>query len=267
MIKKLFNFVKYTWNFFMLFKIPYAWLLNKLWFENSATNVLCKRPHILLTPFWNYLATTLFHYFCVVENYEPEIWNQIDKISKQINWKDFYLINIWGNIWRWAIWLAKKYGYKVIAFEPGPSTFHNLKTNTVLSNLDDDIELYNVWLGSNNDILKFSMWTDCDAMWHIVDEKDMNEWMNIIDVPVRRFDDLEIDSEKLNKTRLIIMDVEWYEFNVLKGMEKSLKDFRNIHIIMEIWEWHKNKQDTIKFMENLWYKKRKIDNDNRVFCK
>jgi hypothetical protein len=34
------------------------------------------------------------------------------------------------------------------------------------------------------------------------------EYKNIIKIPVKRFDDLDIDAEKIDKTRLIIMDVE-----------------------------------------------------------
>lgn len=266
MIKKLLNFVRYTWDILVLFKIPSSWLLNKLWFERSATNILCKKPYILYTPFWNYLAITLFHYFCVVDNYEPEIWWKIDEISKKIKWNDKYLINIGANIWRWSIWLAKKYWYKVMAFEPWPSTFKNLKINTLLSDLEDKIELFNVWLWNSNDTMKFSMWKDCDAMWHIVDDEQSNN-QQTINVPVKKFDDLWIDKEKIDKTRLIIMDVEWYELNVLKWMKQSLSEFHDIYIVMEIWEWHENKNDTIKFMEDLWYKKEQLDKDNWVFHK
>ena len=42
--------------------------------------------------------------------------------------------------------------------------------------------------------------------------------------------------KKIKSTRLVIMDVEWYELNVLKWMEKSLKEFHDINIIMEIVE-------------------------------
>lgn len=265
MIKKLLNYVKYTWDILIIFKTLYAWLLNRLWFKKSATNVLFKKPYIFYTPFWNYLATTFFHYFCIQDKYEPEIWNKIDEIFRKNKKNNKYLINIWANIWRWSIWLAKKYWFKVIAFEPWPSTFKNLKINTLLSDLEDDIELFNVWLWNSNDSMKFSMWNDCDPMWHIVDDK----WNNLqtIYVPIKKFDDLWITKEKLDKTRLIIIDVEWYELNVLKWMERSLSEFHDIYIIMEIWEWHKNKNDTIKYMEDLWYKKEEIDKDNWGFYK
>ena len=82
-----------------------------------------------------------------------------------------------------------------------------------------------------------------------------------------KFDDLWIEKEIIKKTRLIIMDVEWFEFNVIKWMEKSLKEFHNINIIMEIRENKKNKENTIEYMKQLWYSCKKIGNWNYLFSK
>ena len=240
--------------------------------QEIAKNVLCKKPYILRTPFWNYLATTLFHYSCIIENYEPEIKKHIDKISNNIlksrGNKKFYLINIWANIWRYTIGLAKQYWYDVLAFEPWPSTFKNLRINTLLSDMEDKIELYNLWLWNANSYMNFSMSVDCDAMWHITDNGEwMNEWNTTIKIPVKKFDDLWIDKKIISETRLIIMDVEWFELNVLKWMKNTLLSMKNINIIMEIRSHHKDKESTISFMKNLWYKVSQIDRDNWLFIK
>ena len=89
----------------------------------------------------------------------------------------------------------------------------------------------------------------------------------IIKVPVKRFDDLWIEKEKIENTRLIIMDVEWFELNVLKWMKNTLKSFSNISIIIEIWDNKENKNETIKFMNDLWYMEKQIDDSNRLFTK
>lgn len=63
------------------------------------------------------------------------------------------------------------------------------------------------------------------------------------------------------------MDVEWFEPFVLKGMEESLKHFSNIDIIIEIFDSHEKKQETIEFMKNLWYQAKQIEKDNYLFSK
>ena len=240
--------------------------------ENLAQSIVCKRPYILWTPFWNYLAVSLQHYCTIIDNYEPTIKDVIQKVSKNIK-DDSYLINIWSNVWRYAIWLSIEYWYKVMAFEPNPKTFHNLQINTLLSDLDKKVKLFNVWLWNENWELSFATWSNCDWMAHIVDNNDINdywksmyEW-NIIQVPVNRFDDLWIEKEKIEKTRLVIIDVEWYEYHALRGMEKTLKEFKDINIIVEIRENHKDKENTIDFMKSLWYSVKSIDNENWLFSK
>ena len=63
------------------------------------------------------------------------------------------------------------------------------------------------------------------------------------------------------------MDVEWFELNVLKWMENTLKRFSNINLIVEIWNNKENKSETIKFMNSLWYSEKQIDDSNRLFSK
>ena len=196
----------------------------------------------------------------------------IKKISKNIK-DDSYLINVWSNVWRYAIWLSVEYWYKVIAFEPNPETFHNLQINTLLSDSDKKVELFNIWLWDENWELSFATWSNCDAMAHILDDNDINSYWknmyegNIIQVPVKKFDDLWIEKEKVEKTRLVIMDVEWFEYHALRWMEKTLKEFKDINIIVEIWEDHKDKEKTIDYMKSLWYKVKSIDKENRLFSK
>ena len=269
-MKKFLEFCRYSnRNIWFIIRLSlsalfnkFAIILNSKKFSKIAWNILCKYPYIQYTPFWNYLMESLWHYYMCTKDFEPEIWKLIKSISKRFN-DEKYLINIWCNIWRYAIDLAKNYDYNVIAFEPTPSTYRNLKINIYLSDLANKIQTYNIWLGNENCDMFFEVWQSCDTCAHIVSR----ETVNTLKIPVKRFDDLWIDKEEIDKTRLIIIDVEWFEFDVIKWMEKSLKKFHDINVIMEIWEKHKDKDKTIDFMKKLWYSVSEIDESNYLFQK
>jgi len=55
------------------------------------------------------------------------------------------VLDVGGNVGMFSIYVKKKFGCKVIAFEPVPMNFEQFKKNMVLNGLSpDDIELHNV---------------------------------------------------------------------------------------------------------------------------
>lgn len=270
------NFWKYTKNVWFMIRVVIAWIFvkmsniwnHKFWVKMlKFANFFCSKEYIFNTPFWKYLCSSLQEYVLMDKDYETDIWKVIKKVTdKKDNSK--YLINIWCNIWRWAIDLAKNYNYKVIAFEPAPHTYYSLTVNIALSDLLKCFEIYNIALWNENTTLNFEYRKFHNGSSHIMDNNDVKfDGWEIIKVPVKRFDDLWIEKEKIENTRLIIMDVEWFELNVLKWMKNTLKSFSNISIIIEIWDNKENKNETIKFMNDLWYMEKQIDDSNRLFTK
>ena len=269
---KFINYWKYTKSVWFMCRIIIAWIL---YYINGIANSsklydivsnMCYKEYIFNTPFWKYIWASLFWYMQMNENYEKDIKKVVYKYSKELsNEKSKYLINIGCNIWRWAIDLSKNYNYNVIAFEPAPETYYRFCTNVAFSWLLDKFDTYNIWLWNKNWIINFEYNIKDNWVAHIVESLDSNK--DIIQIPVKKFDDLWIDKEKIQKTRLIIMDVEWYELNVLKWMEKSLKEFKDVNIVVEIWENHEDKEKTIDYMKSLWYQVKSIDKDNWLFSK
>lgn len=227
---------------------------------------MCTKKVLIESPFWNYLVQSLNEYAQIDKNYEYEIWKVISKVTKNNIDNNKFLINIWCNIWRWSIDCAKNYNYNVIAFEPAPENFDKLRINIALSKLIDKFETYKIALWDKEWMAKFEYKSFHNWSSQIVKDTAL-EWWEIIDVPVKRFDDLWIDNEKIEHTRLIIMDVEWFELNVLKWMENTLKKFHDINIIMEIRDDKKNKDAVINLMKWSNYTAKQIDKDNWLFSK
>ena len=277
-MKRLINYYLYTKSIWFMFRLLLAWIFVKLynifWMKSKMwifllriANRFCSKEYIFTTPFWKYLCKWLQEYILMNKNYEPWIWNIIKKLSQ--NHDGGYIINIWCNIWRWTIDLAKNYNYKVLAFEPAPKTYYSLNVNVALSNLLNNVQTFNVALWDKNGFAKFEYEEYHNWSSHIIDnnKNNLNLWWKIIDVPLKKFDDLGIEDGIIKNTRLLIMDVEWFEFNVLRWMKDTLKIFKNISLIIEIWEDSKTKEETIKFLEDLWYKTDKIDESNYLFSK
>lgn len=62
---------------------------------------------------------------------------------------------------------------------------------------------------------------------------------------------MQFDTSLINKVRLVIIDVEGFELEVLRGMPKFLAQANNIDIIIEIHEQSKHRKEIIdQFLAN-----------------
>jgi FkbM family methyltransferase len=83
----------------------------------------------------------------------PYVWNELlndvygletIKLSK-----DDIVIDIGGNVGMFSIYVKKKFGCKIIAFEPIPQNFENFKKNILLNGFtEEDFELHQVAITS-----------------------------------------------------------------------------------------------------------------------
>lgn len=116
-----------------------------------------------------------------------------------------------------AIWWAKKFKAKVIAFEPLPEAFNELVKNLKLNGVEDRVIAHNTALGSGTKITggkgKGTMFT------YFNQEQTLK---------TKRLDDFGIDNADIIK-----IDVEGFEYDVLKGAVNTIKKLHP-KIILEV---------------------------------
>jgi FkbM family methyltransferase len=109
------------------------------------------------------------------------------------------------------------------AFEPHPGTFDILSRNIRLQKNQENIFLHNFALGDTDGIISFT--SDLDTINHVALQKDKE----VVDVEIKILDSLSITSPTLIK-----IDVEGFEYNVLKGGLFVLSDSSLKVVIIEL---------------------------------
>jgi FkbM family methyltransferase len=161
--------------------------------------------------------------------WEPEV----EEVYKKLVNLDYVVVNIGANIGYHAIKLADL-SNRVIAFEPQNKIFNQLCANIHINDLDSKIDAFKLGLGEESKTIKMSSLEDNPSLLNrhgimnnggiAIKEDGTGEEVEIV----------TLDSFNL-KVDLILMDVESYEFDVILGSIKTIKNNRPI-IIFECWE-------------------------------
>lgn len=189
-------------------------------------------------------------------NYEIEVTKLIVKLAKNLK-KDEFFIDVGAYIGRYTIIIGNLANCKILSIEPGPENFSVLRENIKLNNLDSKVILANVALSDREGEMVFYL-GNIISSGHSFLRRDKN--MKKIKVTTKTLDklleELRIPKEKV---KLIKIDVEGWEYYVLKGAFKTLK--HRPFIIFEAWNEEKlNKVKSI--LEKFNYQISKIVNGN-----
>jgi FkbM family methyltransferase len=204
--------------------------------------------------FRNYLY--LFSLFIIRklrwDNYEKDFLHFLGMLPEEGT-----VLDIGANLGVMTYYLAKNHSMRrIFSFEPIPYNYRNLvrlKKKFRLTN----VNTFQVALGNVNGFIDMVLPVKHAVRFHglahvkhdTVDEKNSDE---IFRCPIRRLDDIE----ELNKDGIIItgikIDVENYEFVVLKGAEKLLRKYYPV-IYCELWD-NENRTHTLKFLKEIGYK-------------
>lgn len=160
-------------------------------------------------------------------------WYYEKKTSKYIinnlkKWDIF--LDVWANLWYYSLLASKKNWdtWKVFSFEPVKSNYENLIENIKINNLKN-IEYLNIWLWNENK--EFDININPNNIWNNSVLLDHNYWYKE-KIKIKRFDDLNLDIDK-SKIKFIKIDVEWFEYEAMKWMEKLIDLNKNLQIILE----------------------------------
>jgi len=134
-------------------------------------------------------------------------------------------IDIGANVGTYSVLASKVAGASSIAFEPIPTTHDELMQNLRLNNILDKAVGHRLCLGSTNG--KIHMTIGRGALDHVATQGDTGK---LLETEVVRLDDVLQDGG----CRLIKIDAEGYEAEILSGATKTLQNPELIGLIVEL---------------------------------
>jgi len=132
-------------------------------------------------------------------------------------------VDVGANIGSYTVLASAVCGAEVIAFEPDPDTMRDLRANVEINGMESRVELVEAALGSRDGSIEFTVGQD--TVNHVATSADSNTRR----VTMRRLDDVLEE----RKPRLLKMDVEGYEGEVIAGAEQTLRDTSLAAVITE----------------------------------
>ena len=127
--------------------------------------------------------------------------------------KDDVFIDIGANEGYFSILMGNK-GIKSYGVEPSPADIVLFENNIDINNLHDNVKVLPYAAGHYNGEIEFKE-NIFNRMWSSVDSGRVNFMNKTIVVPIKRIDEMIPDR---NKVKLIKIDVEGYEENVIDGL-------------------------------------------------
>lgn len=177
--------------------------------------------------------------------------------------EDTVMLDIGANMGFYSIRVGQKaVRGKVISFEPDPGNFTTLQKNIALNNLTN-VEIHNVALSDKKDTMRLYKHPFNVGDYRLYNDGDFTEF---VDVPTLRIDD--IINERVD---LIKIDVQGFEYFVLKGGRHLLEQYKPI-VVSEFWprglyNSGATPADYLSFMQELGYSVSQIDNENNLVNK
>jgi len=142
------------------------------------------------------------------------------------------VIDVGGSYGDTVIWYAKKFGAKVIAFEPLKDVYEILLKNIELNKAD--VIAYNIVLGNGKNI----------------NGKRQGNMLAIGNE--EKFEIKTLDSFSIQKADILKIDVEGFEYEVLEGAEET--NIKNKPKIILEAHTYKLKEKCINYLNSLGYK-------------
>lgn len=170
-----------------------------------------------------------------------------------------FVLDIGSNIGTYGVPLAvRNPNLTVLCFEPQRIIYNQLCTNITLNRLDN-VYAYNVAVSDREDTLTLEMPDYLQeenvggfSLDPLVKEKcptskGLTETVNVV----------TIDSMELTDVKMIKIDVEGLELEVLKGATETIKNSNYPPLILEAWNqydwWEARKEEMFEYVKSLGY--------------
>ena len=202
------------------------------WFFNPDT----ASPSIFDVKFFNHryqgnLACFLDWEVFFYGAYEKPMLKLFRSIVSHLHPAPATFIDIGANVGHHTLFMSS-YCHRVIAFEPFGEVFDQL-TNKVLSNKLENVEAFNLALGSCDEMRRFHTPAGNNTgTGSFLDDYNPINNSNTMLMEVKKGSQF-LDELKIMSPVIIKIDVEGFEMEVLKGLETFIKKFRPT-IIMEL---------------------------------
>jgi FkbM family methyltransferase len=155
--------------------------------------------------------------------------------------EDNIVLDIGGNIGQTALFMAKRTGAngRVVSFEPFPETYNRFLTNLRLNPGIQNITVENIALGNSHEKLKMSAENTGNSGQNRIlnGGGPSNALIGVEVIPLSYY----LKTKPLAKIDLIKIDVEGFEYKVLKGAVEVIKQYKPL-LYIELSDRNLNQQ-------------------------
>lgn len=136
-------------------------------------------------------------------------------------------VDVGANVGSYTVLAGAVVGARCISFEPLPQTFQHLLNNICLNDIKDIVQAHNLGIGREDGILRFT--SGLDTVNHVANKVEIVSG-NTLEVRVVSLDNVIGDMQP----KLIKIDVEGFEANVIAGADRTLSNDMLDAVIMEL---------------------------------
>lgn len=183
-------------------------------------------------------------------------------------------IDIGANSGFYTILAARTCGYDaVVSFEPNPAVYELLEENVILNNLQHRVKCFRLAVGEKSQRLPFRRYMSHTGLSGFIESESDTEAKNheqheVVEIETWAFDEL---AEKLHinvvDIAYIKIDVEGFEYSVLRGMRRTLSEIGNVKLMIEISEKSRLREQTMSLMKELGFSMQDKIGINYLFAK
>jgi FkbM family methyltransferase len=199
-------------------------------------------------------------------DFEPELTSLLENFSDL----DGDIVNIGANVGFYAVFFARNFrnARKVIAIEPNPEAFEELKLNIALNEVDAIVEPLQACIGENHGQMEFSFipgkseYSSIGSVSHHAVSGLQQETVAIDVMPLGK-----AAAGHLSDPKMIFIDTEGAELLVLKGAEDILRNAMPI-LIFEcedalLAEFGHSSKQLVSYVTSLGYEVRNAADTTR----